>query len=62
MLAGIDRRRNFWPEPNMAVAGADSFWPEPEPELGYFSCKIFELIMNRNFAKNLNIMFIYSGP
>ena len=47
----------------MAGAGADSFWPEPkpepEPEMGYFSCKIFELIINRNFDKNLNIMFIY---
>ena len=50
----------------MAGAGADSFWPEPEPkpepepepEMGYFSCKIFELTMNRNFDKNLNIMFM----
>ena len=30
---------------------------EPEPEMGSFSCKIFELIMNRNCDKNLNIMF-----
>ena len=53
----------------MAGAGADRFWPEPEPEpkpepepepeMGYFSCKIFEFIMNRNFDKNLNIMFIF---
>ena len=34
----------------MAGAGADSFWPEPE--LGYFLRKIFDLIMNKNFAKN----------